>query len=97
MELNLIAPTQENDVLTVASYRRAHGRSLMALCKLRGAVPCMDELCRISSVETLAPSLWVTATFLDGSKRSFRPESIRRATADEERASESGGAVTECR
>lgn len=69
-----------------SSYRQIHGRRLMALNKLRGTIPAIDELCRISSVETLAPTLWVTATFLDGSTRSFRPESIRPATKDEERA-----------
>lgn len=71
-----------------AAYRQIHGRSLMALTKLRGAIPAIDELCRISSVESLPPSLWVTARFLDGSTKSFRPENIRPATKDEEYALE---------
>jgi hypothetical protein len=60
----------------------------MALTKLRGAVPSIDELCRISSVQTLPDTLWVTARFLDGATRSFRPENIRPATKDEACASE---------
>ena len=44
-----------------------------------------DEFCRILKVETLPPSLWVSAAFLDGSIKNFRPEKIRPATAEEER------------
>jgi hypothetical protein len=36
-------------------------------------------------VETLAPGLWISATFLDGSVLRFRPEKIRVATLEEER------------
>jgi hypothetical protein len=76
------------------AYRRIHGRSLMALTKLRGAIPSIDELCRISSVQTLPDTLWVTARFLDGATRSFRPENIRPATKDEACASEEIAAAT---
>ena len=69
---------------SAAAYRAAHYRKLMVLTTLRSESPTLDEFCRINSVETLAPSLWVTATFLDGSTRRFRPEKIRDATPDEE-------------
>jgi hypothetical protein len=71
-----------------AAYRRINGRSLMALTKLRGASPSLDELCWISSVQTLPDTLWVTARFLDGATKSFRPENIRPATKEEECALE---------
>jgi hypothetical protein len=77
-----------------AAYRQVHGRSLMALTKLRGAIPSIDELCRISSVQTLPDTLWVTARFLDGTTRSFRPEKIRPATREEECATEHQAAAT---
>ena len=68
-----------------AAYRAAHQRKLMVLTKWRNAAaPECDEFCRIHSVETLSPGLWLTATFLDGSTRRFRPEKIRVATQDEE-------------
>jgi hypothetical protein len=68
-----------------AEYRAAHLRKLMVLNQWRNqAAPECDEFCRIRSVETLSPGLWLTATFLDGSTRHFRPEKIRMATAAEE-------------
>ena len=67
-----------------AAYRADHQRKLMVLTKWRSAEPERDEFCRISSVETLSPSLWITATFLDGAVRQFRPEKIRDATVEEE-------------
>lgn len=66
-------------------YRAAHHRKLMVLTICRGLTPERDEYCRLRAVETLAPGLWVTAVFLDGSTRRFRPEKIRVATVDEER------------
>ncbi len=70
-----------------AAYRAAHYRKLMVLTTLGDAAPGPAEFCRIRSVETLAPGLWITATFLDGSTRRFRPEKIRDATPDEARQS----------
>ena len=67
------------------AYRIAYSRKLMVLTELRNVTPERDEFCRIRSVETLSPSLWITATFLDGSNRGLRPEKIRAATLDEER------------
>ena len=61
----------------------------MVLTSLQGELPESHEFCRIRSVETAAPSLWVTATFLDGSTKSFRSEKIRLATAEE--AQSAGG------
>ena len=66
-------------------YRAAHQRKLMVLTKWDGVNAAGNEFCRIRSVETLAPNLWITAGFLDGSIRQLRPEKIRLATADEER------------
>jgi hypothetical protein len=68
-----------------AVYRAAHSRKLMVLTKWRNAAaPACDEFCRIHSVETLSPGLWLTATFLDGSTRRFRPDAVRIATGEEE-------------
>jgi len=69
-----------------AEYRAAHLRKLMVLTKTRNeAGPDSDEFCRIRAVETLSPGLWLTATFLDGTERRFRPEKVRVATPEEER------------
>lgn len=92
MEVNLDASGPS----TASAYRLTYGGSLMALRKLHGANPDIHELCRIRSVETLPPTLWVTATFLDGSTRSFRPETIRPATEDEGRAIEHRETGSEC-
>ena len=56
----------------------------MLLTNLRGEVPTHDEFCRIRSVETLAPDLWVTVGFFDGSTKGLRPDKIRPATEAEE-------------
>jgi hypothetical protein len=80
-----IETTPEIVPATAAEYRRAYGRRLMTLTTLKSAVAERDELCRISSVDTIAPGLWIGVTFLDGSVKRFRPDKIRPATADEER------------
>ena len=66
-----------------ADYRAAHRNRLMVLTKLKDATPSRDEFCHICGVETLAPGLWITANFLDGSTKRFRPEKIRVATEGE--------------
>lgn len=66
------------------AYRTAHHRKLMVLTKWKNVDPAADEFCRIRSVEVLAPDLWITAAFLDGSVRQFRPGKIRLATPEEE-------------
>jgi hypothetical protein len=68
-------------------YRAAHRNRLMVVTKLRTETPTQFDFCRITSVETLAPSLWITVNFPDGSKKQFRPEGIRLATDHEERFS----------
>lgn len=70
---------------TTATYRAAHQRKLMVLTAWKSAAPERGDFCRIQSVETLSPGLWITAAFLDGSVKRFRPERIRDATPDEER------------
>jgi hypothetical protein len=75
----------ESTLDPAAAYRVAHLRKLMVLIKWKSAAPACDEFCRIRAVETLAPGLWLTATFLDGSVGRFRPEKVRVATVDEER------------
>jgi len=67
------------------AYRVAHLRKLMVLTKWKNTAPECGDFCRIHAVETLSPGLWLTATFLDGSVKRFRPEKIRVATVDEER------------
>ena len=75
-------------VLTpAAKYRAAHRNRLMLLTQLKNELPTRSEFCRILSVETAAPSLWITVGFLDGSRGGFRPEKLRLVTADEERFS----------
>jgi hypothetical protein len=56
---------------------------MMVLKKIRGETAAVDELCRITSVNTLPPDLWVTVQFLDGSARSLRPDMIRAVEASE--------------
>ena len=88
MELNSGAHEQAPPpLLTAAAYQRRYGRTTMVLTHLRGATPEKDELCRILSVGTLAPSLWVTVKFLDGTTKSFRSETIRPASKAEEQVS----------
>jgi hypothetical protein len=70
-----------------ADYRTTHRNRLMVLTKLKGDVPTREEFCRVFRVETVEPSLWITADFLDGSSRGMRPDKIRLATGDEERLS----------
>jgi len=72
---------------SAAEYRAAHRNRIMVLTTLKSATPASDEFCRIRSVETVSPGLWITADFLDGSVKRFRPEKIRVATEDEERTS----------
>ena len=68
-----------------ATYRAAHQHRLMLLTKLKSELPARNEFCRIKAVETVAPNLWVTVGFLDGSTKGLRPEQIRLVTEDEER------------
>ncbi len=73
---NLLLTETVVPALSSQEYRALYGRSLMVLRKLRGETPAADELCRITSVGTLAPGLWITVKFLNGSINSFRPELI---------------------
>ncbi len=86
METNhpILEPPKSNPA---EEYRAAHRNQLMVFTKIKGATPEREEFCRISSVETLAPSLWLTVNCLDGSTKRLRPEKIRSATEDEERLS----------
>ena len=71
-----------------ATYRAAHRNRLLLLTKLKSERPTRSEFCRILSVETAAPSLWITVGFLDGTRGGFRPEKLRLVTAEEERFSQ---------
>ena len=57
----------------------------MLLTELGSEVPTRSEFCRIKSVETLSPDLWITVGFFDGSTKGLRPSKIRPATEEEER------------
>ena len=70
-----------------AQYRAAHRNRLMLLTTLKNERPTRGEFCRILSVETAAPSLWITVDFLDGSRGGLRPEKLRLVTPEEERLS----------
>jgi hypothetical protein len=75
--MNLTAPSRNIPAAASASdYQQRYGRSMMVLKKIKGATAAPDELCRITSVNTLAPDLWVTVQFLDGSARGLRPDGI---------------------
>ncbi len=80
-------PAVTSEPTLAARYRAAHRNKLMLLTQLKSELPGQDEFCRVLSVETVEPSLWVTVNFLDGSRRGLRPEKIRLATEDEERFS----------
>ena len=75
-------PCQYSGTLSAQDYQRLYGRRMMVMKKLRGATAGADELCRNTSVNTIAPDLWVTVQFLDGSSRSFRPDMIAPAEHD---------------
>jgi hypothetical protein len=80
------SPADQNSN-AAADYRLAHRNRLMVLTTLKSDIPSRDEFCRIRSVETVAPSLWLTVSFLDGSSKGLRPGKIRLATEDEEQFS----------
>ncbi len=76
---------QSTSKITLASqYRTAHQHRLMLLINPQGELPTRSKFCRIKSVETLAPDLWVTVGFFDGSTKGLRPDKIRPATKEEE-------------
>jgi hypothetical protein len=84
METNPLAViTESAEPLTASDYRRRYGRTLMVLRKLRAEIPAADELCRVASVNTVEPGLWITARFLDGTTRGFRPDLIRQSDLSE--------------
>ena len=71
-----------------AKYRAAHQHRLMLLTKLKSELPTRGDFCRVMAVETVAPDLWVTVGFFDGSTKGLRPDKIRVVTAEEERFAE---------
>jgi hypothetical protein len=80
METNLPAvPEARPEPITAADYRQRYGRSLMVLRKRRAEHPATDELCRVASVNTVEPGLWITVRFLDGTTRGFRPDLIEQS------------------
>jgi hypothetical protein len=84
METNTPAvPLELPEALTASAYRHRYGRSLMVLRQLRAELPATDELCRVLAVDTVAPGLWITARFLDGTTRGFRPDLIRQSHGHE--------------
>ena len=68
-----------------AQYRITHQSRLMLLTTFQGQQPTRSEFCRIKSVETLAPDLWITVGFFDGSTKGLRPKELRVATEEEQR------------
>jgi hypothetical protein len=70
--------------VTAAEYKRLYRGKLMVLTKPAGDAIAACDFCRILSVETVSPDVWISARFLDDSVRSFRPDKLRLATAEEE-------------
>lgn len=70
-----------------AKYRAANQHRLMLLTKLTSVLPTRGDFCRIKAVETVAPDLWITVGFFDGSTKGLRPDKLRAATEEEERFS----------
>jgi hypothetical protein len=64
---------------TALEYQRRYGPRMMVLKERKGATAAADELCRIVSVNTIAPDLIVTVQFLDRSSRTLRPELLELA------------------
>jgi hypothetical protein len=55
---------------------------MMVLKERKGATAAADELCRILSVNTIAPELIVTVQFLDRSSRTLRTELLELAGSE---------------
>ena len=68
--------------VTALEYHRRYGPQMMVLKERKGATAAADELCRILSVNTIAPDLIVTVQFLDRSSRTLRRELLELAGSE---------------
>ena len=66
------AEPKRDEPTTALEYHRRYGPRMMVLKERKGATAAPDELCRILSVNTIAPDLIVTVQFLDRSSRTLR-------------------------
>ena len=76
------AEPKRGEPKTALEYQRRYGPRMMVLKERKGATAGTDELCRIVSVNTIAPDLIVTVQFLDRSSRTLRPELLELADSE---------------
>ena len=81
MERPEAEPTR-GEPTTALEYQRRYGPRMMVLKERKGATAAVDELCRILSVNTIAPDLIVTVQFLDRSSRTLRTELLELAGSE---------------
>ena len=76
------AESRRGEPTTALEYQRRYGSRMMVLKQRKGATAADDELCRVVSVNTIAPDLIVTVQFLDRSSRTLRPELLELAGSE---------------
>ena len=76
------AEPKRGEPTTALEYQQRYGPRMMVLKERKGATAAADELCRILSVNTIAPDLIVTVQFLDRSSRTLRPELLELAASE---------------
>ena len=76
------AEPKRGEPTTALEYQRRYGPRMMVLKERKGATAAPDELCRVLSVNTIAPDLIVTVQFLDRSSRTLRPELLELAASE---------------
>ena len=76
------AEPKRGEPTTALEYQLRYGPQMMVLKERKGATAAADELCRILSVNTIAPDLIVTVQFLDRSSRTLRSELLELAASE---------------
>jgi hypothetical protein len=76
------AEPKRGEPTSALDYQKRYGQRMMVLKERKGATAADDELCRILSVNTIAPDLIVTVQFLDRSSRTLRPEMLELAESN---------------
>ena len=76
------AEPKRGEPTTALEYHRRYGPQMMVLKERKGETAAADDLCRILSVNTIAPDLIVTVQFLDRSSRTLRRELLEVAGSE---------------